>query len=183
MLLYSTQLKVGWQAPDFRLPDTNGKTYSLHEQPLKRGILVIFTCNHCPYAKAAWPIIIKLHKKYQKHGIDFVAINPNDDREYPEDSFEAMKKKVIEWNIPFPYLRDTSQKTAKDFQAQCTPDIYLLDKDKKLFYHGRINDNWQNPDKVKRQDLADALDRLYVSDKPPVEQFPSMGCSIKWKNG
>ncbi len=180
-LLYSLKLPIGWQAPDFALPDTKGQLYQLAKQKLKTGILVIFTCNHCPYAKAAWPILIGLYHQYQKKGIDFVAINPNDAQTYPEDSLKMMKKKVIDWQIPFPYLRDESQQVAKAYQAQCTPDLYLFDQEKKLFYHGRINDNWQDISKVKRHDLAEALHRLYSGDKPPVEQFPSMGCSIKWK--
>ncbi len=180
-VLYSTQLQIGWKAPDFELPDTSGVIYKLYNRQPKIGILVIFTCNHCPYAKAAWPLLIELANYYQKRGIEFVAINPNDQNAYPEDSFEVMKQKVIEWSLPFLYLRDETQKVAKDFQAQCTPDIFLLNKEKKLYYHGRINDNWKDSSKVKRKDLDDALRRLFIGDRPPVEQFPSMGCSIKWK--
>lgn len=181
MLVYSLQLGMDWEAPDFELPDTAGNLYKLGSLQLKYGILIIFTCNHCPYAKASWPVLIKLYQKYYKRGVDFVAINSNDGRAYPEDSSEEMKKMVSERLIPFPYLRDESQEVAKKYQVQCTPEIYLLDKNRKIFYHGRINDNWHDPKKVERQDLADALHRLVVGDKPPVEQFPSMGCSIKWK--
>lgn len=184
MLTYSNKVPVGWKAPDFKLPDTNGNIYQLYMNTPTLGTLIMFTCNHCPYAKAAWPLIIDLQKKYkyyQGKTIDFVAINSNSDEEYPEDSFNHMKKMVFDLKLEFSYLRDETQKTARNYQAQCTPDIYLLNKDKKLYYHGRINDNWKYPDKVKRFDLKDALDRLCVGDKPPVEQFPSMGCSIKWK--
>lgn len=172
MLLYSTPLPVGWQAPEFELPDTKGNLYQLAKQQLKYGIVVIFICNNCPYAKAALPLLVKLHKKYHKKGFEFVAINPNDEKTDLKESFGE---------IPFPYLRDETQKVAKKYQAQCTPDTYLFNKDRKLFYHGRINDNWQDSKKVKRADLDDALNRLYVGDKAPIEQFPSMGCSIKWK--
>lgn len=180
-VLYSTALQVGWQAPDFTLPDTNGQTFRLYSQQPKHGTLIIFTCNHCPYAKAAWPLLIELANKYQKRGIQFVAINPNDEKAYPEDSFEVMKQRANQWGLPFPYLRDDSQEVAKTYQAQCTPDVYLLDKNKKLYYHGRINDNWKDPTKVTRNDLDEALRRLFIGDRAPVEQFPSMGCSIKWK--
>lgn len=180
-LLYSTLLEKGWQAPDFNLPNARGGNYHLYSQNPKRGIVVFFTCNHCPYAKAAWPILINLYNVYKKKGIEFIAINSNDENEYPEDSFANMIDKIKEWHIPFPYLRDESQKTAKDYQAQCTPDIYLFDNSKKLFYHGRVNDNWKDSSKVIRNDFDEALRRLCIGDRPPVEQFPSMGCSIKWK--
>lgn len=181
VLLYSFKLPLGWQASDFSLKGIDDKVYKLVEIKPKIGILIVFTCNHCPYAQAAWPLLVKLYEKYYKKGIEFVAINPNDEESYPEDSFEKMKKKAKEWQIVFPYLRDETQEVAKAYQAQCTPDIYLFDANKKLFYHGRINDNWQNPLKVTRNDLDEALRRLCIGDKPPVEQFPSMGCSIKWK--
>ena len=181
MLMYSLQLPVGWQAPDFQLPDTAGNIYKFSQTAPKHGILIIFICNHCPYAEAAWPVLLSLYGKYQKRGIDFVAINPNDDKTYPEDSFEMMKQKVMELGISFPYLRDETGDVAKEYEAQCTPDVYLFNKEKKLYYHGRINDNWKEPDKVTRNDLDDALRRLFIGDRPPVEQFPSMGCSIKWK--
>lgn len=181
MLLYSTQLSVGWEAPDFELAETNGQKIKLSTYRPKTGILIVFTCNHCPYAQAAWPILLTLAKKYQRKGIEFMAINPNNEKTYPEDSFAEMKKKAAEWQLTFPYLRDETQEIAKKYQAQCTPDIYLLDRNKKLFYHGRVNDNWKDSTRVTRNDLDDALNRLYVGDKPPVEQFPSMGCSIKWK--
>lgn len=181
MLLYSTQLPIGWPSPDFELSDTNGNLYKLSEKTLKYGILVVFTCNHCPYAKASWPCLSDLYQKYGKRGFEFVAINPNDDKAFPEDSLEVMKEKVIKEGIFFPYLRDETQEVAKNYQAQCTPDVYLFDNEKKLFYHGRINDNWKDPKSARRNDLDDALNRLLLGDKPPVEQFPSMGCSIKWK--
>lgn len=171
MLLYSTQIKIGWQAPDFNLANARGGNYHLYSQNPKKGILIFFTCNHCPYAKAAWPILIDLYNVYKKKGIEFVAINPNDENDYSEDSFA----------IPFPYLRDETQDIAKAYQAQCTPDVYLFDSDKKLFYHGRVNDNWKDNNHVTRNDLDEALRRLFIGDRPPVEQFPSMGCSIKWK--
>ncbi len=180
-LLYSAQKNIGWEAPDFDLPDSGGSRVKLSDVFLKAGVLILFTCNHCPYAKAAWPIIIELFKKYRRKGVEFIAINSNDSQAYPEDSIEIMRQKTFEWRIYFPYLRDETQEVAKKYDAQCTPDVYLFDKDRKLYYHGRINDNWQDSNKVIRHDLEEALQRLIIGDKPPVEQFPSMGCSIKWK--
>lgn len=184
-LLYSEKLTTGWQAPDFRLKDTEEKLRSLSQFTDKEGLLVVFTCNHCPYAKAAWPVIIELYHRY-KDRISFVAINPNDERQYPEDSFEQMKKKKKDWRIPFPYLQDETQVVAKLYHAQCTPDPYLFKNeagDFKLFYHGRINDNWQNPTNVKEKNLEEAIEFLLQNQSAPANQPPSMGCSIKWKEG
>lgn len=182
-LMQSKSLPQGqWMAPDFQLTGTDGKVYSLNDFSGSKGIVIIFTCNHCPYAQAAWPILIAMSNTYQQRKIQFIAINANDPEAYPEDSFEEMKRRVVEWKIPFPYLYDEDQTVAKAFMAQCTPDIYVFDQKRTLYYHGRINDNWQQPGLVKRQDLAEALDALLINQKPPVVQPPSMGCSIKWKS-
>lgn len=180
-LLQSVKLPIGWQAPDFDLPAVDGKNYNLEYFSNRKGLVIIFTCNHCPYAKASWPILIQMARNYQEKGIGFAAINSNDEQAYPEDSFEEMKKKAEEWNIPFPYLRDESQSVAHQYQAQCTPDIYVFDEDRRLYYHGRINDNWQEPEKVTKHDLQEALENLLAGKSSLSEQFPSMGCSIKWK--
>lgn len=188
----SANLSIGTKAIDFNLSATDGKNYSLESFADARGLVVVFTCNHCPYAKAAWPLLVKLADEYRDHGIAFVGINPNDENQYPEDSFEVMKQKVGEWGINFPYLRDESQETTKIYKAQCTPDIYVLDGDRKLYYHGRINDRWnelvrahgdpQALAEVIREELKEALDSLLTGKEAPGEQYPSMGCSIKWKD-
>lgn len=183
-LLYSKRLPIGWPAPNFKLEDTEEKLRSLAEFSDKESLLVVFSCNHCPYAKAAWPLIIELYDRY-KDRIAFVAVNPNDEKQYPEDSFEEMKKKKKEWQIPFPYLRDETQQVTKLYKAQCTPDSYLFKNEDghfKLFYHGRINDNWQNPDQVVERNLEDAIEKLLKGELPPDDQPPSMGCSIKWRS-
>ncbi len=183
VLLYSIELPLGkFQAPDFNLVGIDDKSYSLENISFNKGLVVIFTCNHCPYAQAAWPLLAELAREYQKKGIAFVAINPNDESAYPEDSFEKMKEKAKELNLDFPYLRDATQEIARAYKAQCTPDIYVFDSKKTLYYHGRINDNWQDPAKVKSYDLKDALDSLVDGRPYPEKQFPSMGCSIKWKS-
>lgn len=194
MAIPSITLPLGTQAIDFDLPGCDGKDYALDDFGNARGLVVVFTCNHCPYAKAAWPLLIKLADEYQQEGISFVAINPNDESQYPEDSFEVMKQKVHEWGINFPYLRDKSQETARDYKAQCTPDIYVFNFKRELYYHGRLNDAWppvqkvsgvwqQNSQKVKKEELKEALKRLLESKDPPKDQFPSLGCSIKWMAG
>ncbi len=182
-LQYSETMSVDTLAPMFSLPGADGQTYSLESFRDKKGLLVVITCNHCPYAKASWPLITDLHKQFG-HEVAFVAINPNDATAYPDDSFEVMKQKVGEWQIPFPYLRDESQEVARAYRAQCTPDLYLFHKDKgefRLFYHGRVNDNWQEPEKVTQENLKNALQALVGGNEPPSIQPPSMGCSIKWK--
>lgn len=181
MAVESTTTSVGTRAPDFELPGTDGKTYSLDSFKEAKGLVVVFSCNHCPYARAAWPLLIELADRYRDKGIAFVAINPNDEEAYPEDSFEQMRKKVPEWGINMPYLRDESQEVARAYDAQCTPDIYLFDSGRKLYYRGRINDNWQEPEKVTEHNLDDAIEALLRGDPPPDRQPPSMGCSIKWK--
>lgn len=191
-LTKSTQAEIGSIAPSFNLPATDGKDYSLDSFKDSKGLVVVFTCNHCPYAKAAWPLLVRLANEFKEKGISFIGINPNDEKQYPEDSFEVMKKRVVDWHIDFPYLRDKAQKTAKDYGAVCTPDIYVLDQNRKLFYHGRINDNWPPVEKtpegykpkqsegIVKQELKEALQSLLGESPPPITQNPSMGCSIKW---
>ncbi|MDP3724692.1 MAG: thioredoxin family protein [bacterium] len=170
---------VPQKAPPFSLPNVDGRTVSLSDFQGKI-LAVIFTCNHCPYAKASWPELIKLANEYMPKGIDFVAINPNDEVVHPEDSFEVMKERAKEWNIPFPYLRDGSQDVARAYSAQCTPDVFVYDEDRTLQYHGRVNSDWQHPESAETE-LKNALDAL-LEDRSVSVQHPSMGCSIKWRN-
>lgn len=180
-LLKSLDIPLGTSMPSFSLKDPYGKVYNSDELMGKKGLLVIFTCNHCPYAIAVWPRVVKLAQFAEEMGINTVAINPNaPNPDYPEDSPEKMKEKIKELGIDFPYLIDETQEVAKSFKAQCTPDIYLFDKNGKLFYHGRIDDNWQDENAVKKEDLKEAIIALSKGKKPPHPQYPSMGCSIKW---
>jgi len=189
----STQTPIGSPAPNFSLPGADGKNYSLDSFATSKGLVVIFTCNHCPYAKAAWPLLTKLAAEFKDKGVAFVGINPNDEKQYPEDSFEVMKQKFAKWHINFPYLRDEEQNITRQFGAVCTPDIFVFDKDRKLYYRGRINDNWPPVEKVDgeyepkqsdrevKEELKGALNSLLDGNPPPSVQNPSMGCSIKWK--
>ena len=182
-LMRSQTQESGWLAPEFNLTGTDNQEHSLEEFKDKKAVLVVFTCNHCPYAIASWPLIIGLYQQFHEH-IGFIAINPNDPDSYPDDSFEQMQAKVKEWNIPFPYVVDKTQETAKAYQAQCTPDPFLFvrkDDTWQLYYHGRINDNWQEPDKATEKNLESSM-HLLLEEKPaPDNQPSSMGCSIKWK--
>jgi len=182
-LVKSVSLPMGWEAVDFKLRGVDEKQYSLADFKDKRGLLIVFTCNHCPYAQVAWPLLVELDKKFGKE-IGIVGINPNDAVRYADDSFEKMKELVEEQGIKFPYLVDESQELARQYQAQCTPDPYLFKNGKggfRLFYHGRINDNWQNPELVKEKNLEMAMENLLAGKSVTGEQPASMGCSIKWK--
>ncbi|MDD4351548.1 MAG: thioredoxin family protein [Candidatus Gracilibacteria bacterium] len=174
-LRFSLKLPDKWPAPDFELVDTQGNLKKLADFQDKQGLLIVFTCNHCPYAIAAWPLLIELHKEFGDK-VNFVAINSNDSVNYPADSFDKMK----ELALPFPYLYDETQEVARAYQAQCTPDLYLF-KDSKLYYHGRINDNWEYPGKVTQEELKQALESLISGNEISANQKPSQGCSIKWK--
>ncbi|MCX7758650.1 MAG: thioredoxin family protein [bacterium] len=181
MAVESVKVPLGSQMPDFKLMDSFGRMYDSEELFGSSGLVVIFTCNHCPYAQAIWPRAIELYNKVKDRGINFVAINPNAaNPNYPEDSVEKMKEYVDKLGIPFPYLVDETQEVAKRFNAQCTPDIYLYNSDKKLVYHGRFDDNWKDSTAVKSKDLENAIMDLLEGKEVSNNQYPSIGCSIKW---
>src|SRR3990167_365367 len=182
VLLESIMIPLGTTIPDFEIKDPHGKTYKNKDQFGERGLLVAFTCNHCPYAIAVWPRLIRLAKYAKNMKINTIAINPNINPSYPDDSPPKMTEKIKELGIEFPYLVDESQEVARQFKAQCTPDIYLFDKDKKLAYHGRIDDNWQDESKVTREELKEALNNMATDQPIAHPQRPSMGCSIKLRS-
>ncbi len=180
-LTYSTSVLLGSAAIDFSLPGTDGRRYTLGSFNGSKALVITFTCNHCPYALAIWPRLIDFQIRFSGRGVRLVGINPNDAANYPDDHPDQMKKKVEEWGIPFPYLFDESQSTARAYDAQCTPDLYVYDPELKLRYHGRFDDNWQEPKKVKRRELEEAVLEILAGRLPAAKQNPSMGCSIKWK--
>ena len=180
-LLYSKMVPLAAKAIAFDLPGTDDKNYSLDSFKDKKILVIIFMCNHCPYVKAVLGRLIAVQNDYVGKGVQLVGINSNDTINYPEDSFENMKKMVNEKNIPFPYLIDESQDIARKYDAVCTPDIYVYGEEKTLLYRGRIDDNWQEESKVTKRDLREALDAILKGDPVSEEQIPSMGCSIKWK--
>ena len=181
MLLESEKIDLGTPLVNFKLPGIDGQTYTPESFRNYEALVVVVSCNHCPYAVASWPILIALQKQFQDKGVRFVAINPNDGVRYPDDAFEKMAPYAETIGLNFPYLRDETQQVARDLRAQCTPDIYVYNNRRKLYYHGRINDNWQHPEKVTQENLKDAISRLVNNEPAPERQYPSMGCSIKWK--
>ena len=183
VLAYSNGMQVGTPAPGFSLPAVDGKTYSLDSFADAAALVIVFTCNHCPYAQAVEERLVQLQRDYAPRGVVVVAINPNDERAYPDDSFAAMVERARDRGFNFPYLRDEAQQVARAYDAACTPDIFVFDRQRKLVYNGRLDDNWQNPGAVKRQDLRAVLDATLAGRGIDFDPVPSMGCSIKWKDG
>lgn len=175
-------LKIGSSAPDFNLPGVDGKDYSLSSFNDEQALIVIFSCNHCPYVQAYEDRIIQIQKNYMDKGISVVVINSNEDKGYPEDSFDNMKIRAEEQHFNFPYLRDEDQSVALAFDATHTPEIFLFDKNRKLAFHGKIDDNWKEPVKVQNHYLKNALDELLSGKEISVPETFTIGCTIKWKN-
>ncbi len=180
-LLESIKIPLGTKISDFELKDPHGKSYKSTEVFGERGLLVVFTCNHCPYAIAVWPRVVRLANYAKGMRVGTVAINPNINPEFSDDAPPKMIEKIKELKIEFPYLVDEKQDIARAFRAQCTPDIYLFNKNKELVYHGRIDDNWKDEDAVTREELKEALNNMAAGLPVDLKQKPSMGCSIKWK--
>jgi len=176
-----TSVSLGSKLPDFSLEDAYGDLYTNVSLMGEKGLLVVFTCNHCPYAIAVWDRLIRLARMSFSLGITTVAINPNIHPDYPEDAPDKMGELIMKKNIPFPYLIDETQAVAKAFNAQCTPDIYLLNSKFSLIYHGRIDDDWHDESAVTSHDLKEALLALGNGYTVSRKQYPSMGCSIKWR--
>jgi peroxiredoxin len=174
-------LKIGSPAPDFNLPGIDGKKYSLSSFKDKNAIIFIFSCNHCPYVQANEDRIRQIQKDYKDKGVEVIAINSNDDKGYPEDSFDNMKKRAAEKKFNFLYLRDDIQSVAHAYDATHTPEIFLFDKERKLAFHGKIDDNWQEPNKVQNPYLRNALDELLAGKEISVPETFTIGCTIKWK--
>ena len=175
------KLKINSLLPEFHLPGTDGNMYSSDSLSNKEILIVIFSCNHCPYVQAYEQRIIELQNEFNENSVQFIAISSNDASKYPEDSFDEMKKRAESKNFNFPYLYDQSQEIAKVFGATHTPQVFLFNSEKKLKYEGKIDDNWQEPELVNSRYLRDAI--LEVLDRKDVsvpETF-SIGCTIKWK--
>jgi peroxiredoxin len=180
-LTESRDLPLGTPCPDFQLPSVDGKTFARDDFRDAKALVVMFICNHCPYVQAVEDRIIQLHRDYAPRGVQLVGICSNDPTDYPDDRPERLLSRWRERRYGFPYLIDEPQDVARAFHAVCTPDIFVFDGDRRLAYHGRIDDNWKEPAKVQRQEMREALDALLAGHRPAREQPQSIGCSIKWR--
>lgn len=180
----STMLELGTVAPDFSLKTADGRSFSLAEQNIDKGLLVIFMCNHCPYVIHIRQKLVECIAKYQKQGITVVAVNANDYQEYPADSPDKMLEDAKVYHYTFPYLVDEKQDVAKAYKAACTPDLFLFDGQKRLVYRGQFDGARPGNDvPVTGEDLSGAVEKLLAGQDISPVQRPSMGCNIKWKAG
>lgn len=177
-------LPLGTTAPDFTLPDTEGKLVSLANFKDKSALLILFICNHCPYVKHIRLGLAQLARDYIPRGVAIVGINSNDAVNYPDDSPAKMKEEVKSAGYLFPYLYDEKQAVAKAYRAACTPDIYLFDRGRRLVYRGQFDASRPgNGIPVTGKDLRAALDAVLAGKEVSTMQAPSIGCNIKWKKG
>lgn len=176
-------LPLQTEAPPFQLQDTVSERTMSHEDVKgEKATVIMFICNHCPYVKHVQPELVKMAEDYIPEGVKFVAISSNDVENYPEDSPELMKEEAKKWGYPFPYLYDETQAVARAYDAACTPDFYVFDKDYKLVYRGQLDDSRPGNEKeLNGKDLRAALDDLLQGNPITEKQVPSQGCNIKWK--
>lgn len=182
-LTESNMLELGTGAPNFTLPDTvSDKMLSLSEVSGENGTVIMFLCNHCPYVIHVNDELVRIANDYKAKGIGFVAISSNDVENYPADSPDKMKVHAATVGYPFPYLYDESQDVAKAYDAACTPDLYIFDAGRNLYYRGRLDSSRPgNSAALDGADLRGALNLLLNKEAAPEKQYPSAGCNIKWK--
>lgn len=183
-------IELGTLAPLFELPAVNpsvdqiGKsTRGLEDYEHAQVLVIIFTCNHCPYARHVEDVLINMAREFASGGVRFVAISSNDPDQYPDDSFESMSQRAKELNYPFPYLFDESQDVALAYGAVCTPDIFVFNRDRELVYRGRTDSTRPGSGTASGDELRAAIIELLEKGVVTVPQMPSMGCNIKWKPG
>ncbi len=178
----ANKMKPGQVAPDFSgLPGVDGKRYGLKDFASETALVIFFSCNHCPYVQAYEDRVIELQNEFRSKGVRFIAINSNDASNYPDDSFDNMVARAQQRKFNFVYLRDDSQDVARAYGATHTPHLFVFDKERKLRYTGRIDDNWQEPAKVTKRYLRDALNALTQGKAPAEAETFAIGCTIKWK--
>lgn len=177
------RIPLGYKAPDFNLLDTVSNQYlKLNDIKGEKATVVMFICNHCPYVIHVNKQLVQLAKDYSSKGIAFIAISSNDILNYPQDAPELMKETAIREGYPFPYLYDATQEVAKKYHAACTPDFSIFDKDLSCVYRGQLDDSRPKNDSISDgKDIRAALDNIIRGNPVSENQFPSMGCNIKWK--
>ncbi|MFQ6113182.1 MAG: thioredoxin family protein [bacterium] len=175
------KLSIGAPAPKFsNLLCVDGKSYSMEDFDDKKILIVAFTCNHCPYVQAYEDRLIEIQNEYRDKGVQLIAINSNETEHYPKDDFDHMVNRAKEKGFNFPYLRDETQRVAAAYYARVTPEMFVLDQERRLRYHGRIDDNWEFPEEVESADLRNALDELLASKEVSTPETRAVGCTIKW---
>lgn len=178
----SEKLKINDSMPSFAgLPGVNGKKYSDKDFSGKSILVIVFSCNHCPYVQAYEGRMITIQQEYQTKSVQLIAINSNETKNYPEDNFDEMAKRAKDKGFNFHYLRDDDQSVAGAFGATHTPEFFVFDQKRKLRYHGKMDDNYQDLKGVKENYLRDALDALIAGRKVKTPETFSIGCTIKWK--
>ena len=176
-------MQIGKKLFKFELPGTNGEVYNNFDFADRSALLIIITCNHCPYANAYWNRINKLSTRYEEDNLAVVCINPNDANRYPDDSFDNMKKFMKSTKYEFVYLRDESQTLAKKLKATRTPEAFLFNSKRELVYRGAIDDSWENAKAVTRVYLEDAIEMSLDGLEVDFPEIQPVGCSIKWLPG
>jgi peroxiredoxin len=174
-------LRSGDEAIAFELPGVDDCRHALADYADKEAVAVIFTCNHCPYARAWEDRIVQIQADYAERGVQVIAISANDPQKYPADSFPKMKERAQEKGFNFPYLFDESQEVARAYGAERTPEVFLFEKNRGLLYHGAVDDNYDDPRAVENHYLRDALDASLADKEPAVSETPPVGCTIKWR--
>ena len=175
-----TAMELGTMAPAFDLPATDGSSYSFDSLSAGNGAVIVFTCNHCPYAKAWEDRILDIGREYADRGVATVAISSNNAMEYPADSFDEMRARAEAKNFSIPYLYDESQAVAHAYGAERTPEVFLFDAGRNLRYHGAVDDH-QDETKVGSHYLREAIEAVLAGEEPAVTKTAAVGCTIKWK--
>ena len=173
-------MHIGDPAPNFSLPAVDGQKYALEDFSPYSILVVVFSCNHCPYVQAYEDRLIAFQRQYEQRGVRVIAINSNDEIQYPEDRFEKMVARSQLKNFNFPYLRDASQDVARAYGATHTPQLYVFNQDRHLAYTGKIDDNWQDPSAVTKQHLQEAVETMLAHGKLAESTTHAIGCTIKW---
>ncbi|MGA8006448.1 MAG: thioredoxin family protein [Burkholderiales bacterium] len=179
--LHTSVCDFGWKAVDFDLAGVDGKRHSLSSARGPNGLLVMFICNHCPYVKAVIDRIVRDCRDLAGHGVGSIAIMSNDPADYPEDSFDNMKRVAREKGFPFPYVLDQTQEVAKTYGAVCTPDFFGFNAKLELQYRGRLDASRREAVPGAKRELYEAMLQIVQTGEGPREQTPSVGCSIKWR--
>jgi hypothetical protein len=177
----SISFGLGSKLPKFELLNVDGSMLGADYLSGGKAYLVGFLCNHCPYVKGSEEMLVNIVKQFQPDGLKAVTINSNDAVKYPEDGFEKMKEKARDMALPYPYLYDESQSVARLFDAACTPEFYLFDRDHTLVYHGTINDSPRDASRVTKDYLSEAIIAVLEGRTPDPQFVHPLGCSIKWK--